>query len=136
MKTIKISKEKLLYELERNRSEHKAIYEEAVEGWEQQVIQGLTEALTKAIDGEEYITDLDLDEPPCHLDQYDNIIARVKWHEDDTIELDHREFNQFILDQWDWQYSFLTNAVMYSSSSSSSSSSSMAAEKMRTLNIG
>ncbi len=136
MNKVRINKEKLLNQLQKNRNEHKVIYEEAMAGWEEQVVKGLKKALKKAEAGKEYITDLDLETPPCHLDEYDNIIERVNWHEDEIIELDHREFNQFVLDKWDWQHYFLMSASSYSSSSSSSGpSSSTLSQKMASLKI-
>ena len=122
MKKVRISKDKLLNKVEKNMNEHKLIYEEAMESWQTKVRLALSDALEKARSGEAFITDLDLDEPTSHIDQYENIIEMIKWEVSDVIELDQREFNQFILDKWDWQYSFLTTASSYSSSCSSSSS--------------
>lgn len=122
MKTIKISKKKLLHQIQKNLQEHKFIYNEAMESWQTKVRLALADALEQARKETKFITDLELMEPECHIDEYENIIERINWHEEDIIELDQREFNQFILDKWDWQYSFLTTASSYSSSSSSSSS--------------
>ena len=136
MNTVTISKEKLLAELEKNKNEHKIIYDEALHGWETEVIVALRRALNKAVEGEEYITFLDIPEPENHLSEYSEIIDRVKWHEEDMIILDLREFNQFVRDSWDWMPSFLNNASSYSNSSSSSSSSSTGSlieTKMRNL---
>jgi len=133
MKTIRIDKKKLLDQIEKNLNEHKLIYKEAMQSWRTEVRLALASALEKARSGEEFITDLELIEPECHIEQYKNIIERINWHEDDIIELDQHEFNQFILDKWDWQYNFLHTASAYSSSSSSSSSSSLITRKMSEL---
>lgn len=134
MNTVRISKKKLLDQLEKNRNDHKFIYDAAMEGFKKSVVTALYDAYKKAQKGEEYITDMDLDEPVCHLDEYNNIIARVNWNESDFIELDRREFDQFILDKWDWQYNFLTSSSSYSMSSSSSSTASrIINRKMETL---
>lgn len=127
MKTVKINKEKLLNKLQQNLNDHKLIYKETIEIWQTEVRLALKDALNKARSGKEFITDLDLEEPQCHIDHYKQIIEMIKWEEEDTIELDQREFNQFILDRWDWQYGFLNTANIYSSSSSSSSSSASSA---------
>jgi hypothetical protein len=138
MNTVTISKEKLLAQLEQNKVEHKIIYDDALHGWQTEVIVALRSALNKAVAGEEYITDLDIDPPENHLNEYDEIIDRVKWHEEDMIVLDLREFNQFVRDSWDWMPHFLNNAFNYSSSTSSSSGSTSSASslietKMRNL---
>lgn len=124
MNTVTISKEKLLAELEKNRVEHDIIYSAAMEGWRSEVTLALTDALSKAYDGKEFITFLDIPEPENHLGEYSEIIDRVTWHEENMITLDLREFNQFVRDSWDWMPHFLNTAVNYSSSSSSRSSSS------------
>lgn len=134
MNTVTISKKKLLAELEKNKKEHKLIYDEALHGWQSEVTLSLTEALDKAMNNVEFITFLDIPKPENHLNEYSEIIDRVTWHEDDVIILDLREFNQFVRDSWDWMPHFLNTAVNYSSSSSSSSStSSLIATKMSNL---
>jgi hypothetical protein len=97
------------------------------------VIGSLAIALDRAKKDKEYITDLDLDKPICHLDEYKHIIEMITWHEEEIIGLEVREFNQFILDKWDWQYNFLSTSSVYSSSSSSSSSSALITRKMSEL---
>jgi hypothetical protein len=138
MNTVMISREKLSEQLEKNRDEHKIIYDVALLGWKTEVIVALRRALNKAVDGTEYITDLDIDPPENHLNEYDEIIDRVKWHEENMITLDLREFNQFVRDSWDWMPHFLNNAFNYSSSTSpssgsTSSASSLIETKMRNL---
>ena len=123
MDEVLIQKKRLLEKLKQNRDEHKEIYETALEGWKEEVIKGLEDALVKAKKGEEYITQLDLTKPVHHLKEYDEIIDRVEWHEKDLIELDIQEFNCFVRDKWDWSHWFLKQATSYSSTSSSSSSS-------------
>jgi len=124
MDKVKINKEKLLKCLKKNRGEHKAIYELAHEGWKEEVTKALEEAFQNAKVGEEYITFFDIEEPEHHLKEYDEILERISWHEENVIFLDIREFNNFVRDNWDWSYSFLNQATHYSTSSSSSSSSS------------
>lgn len=124
MNIVHISKDKLLKQLKENREDHKEIYELALKGWKHQVIEALNKALEKATADEEYQTYFDIREPESHLKDYDEIIARVEWHEDTLIQLDIREFNHFVRDCWDWMPDFLNQAAFYSNSSSSSSSSS------------
>ena len=127
MNSVTISKEKLLKQLKQNREEHKEIYDLALKGWKHQVITELNIALEKANADDEYQTYFDIPEPENHIKEYDEIISRVEWHESDTIQLDLREFNQFVRDCWDWMPSFLNQAAYYSQSSSSSSSSGSSA---------
>lgn len=124
MQTIIITKDKLLKQLKTNREDHKAIYELALLGWQNEVTNALEEAYKAAKAGDEYTTWFDLEEPVSHVKDYDEIIDRVKWHEADQISLDIMEFNRFVRDSWEWMPNFLNNAHTYTTSSSSSSSSS------------
>ena len=48
MRTVKISKEKLLAKLRENREDHREIFEEALEGWKIKVIENLEQAVKEA----------------------------------------------------------------------------------------
>lgn len=124
MDTVTITRTKLLEQLKKNREDHKLLYEAASEGWKQEVRAALFDAFEDAKDDKEYITWFDLPQPSSHVKDYDEVIERVEWHENEKINLSLVEFNHFVRDCWDWMPSFLDNAHTYSSSTSSSSSSS------------
>jgi hypothetical protein len=135
MDNVTINKIKLLDQLQKNRKEHSEIYDLAIAGWKEEVKKGLKHALKQAKNDIEYITFLDIDKPQHHLKEYDEIIDRVSWHEDNMISLTIREFNNFVRDNWDWSFDFLNQAHIYSSSSSSSSSSTMSILESKMKNL-
>jgi hypothetical protein len=45
---------------------------------------------------------INLAEPVDHTADYDRILAMLEMSVDDTIMLDAQEFNQYVLDNWEW----------------------------------
>lgn len=116
MEHVLIERGKLLIKLRENRENHRRIFEDALEGWKERVLEQLETALEDAKAGRKFITHINLPQPIDHTAEYDNIISQIEWHEEDQIELDLRSFNQFILDDWGWKADFLQNATMYAKS--------------------
>lgn len=123
MDCITISKEKLLEKLKQNRKNHRAIFEDALQGWEHQVFTALQKAVEDAKSGIRYETFINLPRPKDHTCDYDEVIDRVEWHEEKLIDLELHEFNQFVRDDWSWMPDFNASSASYSSSSSISSQS-------------
>lgn len=134
MEVVKISKAKLLRKLDENRADHRAIFEEALAGWQAEVTDRLEAAMQDAKAGKKYRTYFNLPMPEDHTTKYDEVITRVEWHEEEFIKLSLREFNQFVRDCWDWMPDFIDSATTYSSSSSSSHSPSLS-KKIKELNL-
>ena len=113
MESVTISKAKLTVKLKENREQHKKEYEEALEGWQVEVVDALKEALKKAKKGEEFKTTFYLPEPQDYTNNYDIIIDQVEWNEEDQIELTLHEFNQYIRDDWSWKDQCTTTNALY-----------------------
>ena len=118
MNTVKITKEKLLLALKENRNRHEEEFNTAYAVWLSKSIEVYEFARLEFAAGKKIKVE-ELDQPISHLKEYDRIIEQIDWNEEKVVELDFRQFNQFVRDEWDWMESF-----KYSSSSSSSSTSS------------
>lgn len=114
MKTVLISKDKLLNKMAANRNGHHADFVEAHCGWQEKVIEELEKALKNAKEDIEFITNFNIPEPIDHTDEYDQIIDQIKWNEEEQIKLDYRDFNRFVLDNWDWKDEFIGTNAFYS----------------------
>lgn len=114
MKTIHISKTKLLERLKENRKNHVKQFEEALEGYKELVIEELNQSLRDAKLGKRFRTFIQLIEPADHTRDYDAIIDQVEWHEAEIIELDRQEFNNYVRDDWGWKEDFLQTMSFYS----------------------
>ena len=52
-------------------------------------------------------------EPTSYEKDYDKAIRMVLLCQDKTITLDDRQFDQLVLDEWDWKANFSTTTAMY-----------------------
>ena len=106
MKTVLISKEKLLDKIIKNRNKHQVEFVVAHVNWEKTVMETLRIALRKAENNVEFTTHFNIPEPVEHTDEYDVVISQIEWNEEGQIELDQQDFKRFILDDWEWKNTF------------------------------
>lgn len=107
MKSVKISKSDLLQKVKANREIHKADYDEALIIFRKVALEKLN-ALVKAAKSadtptEKLVTSADLTRPVTYLQEYDRVISMLEFSVDDVIELDVREFDRYVLDNWEWK---------------------------------
>ena len=115
MKSVRINKDKLLGTVKENREVHIADYNEAMEGYREELEERLVDKLESLRAGELPSQNFrDLPIPQVHTDEYDQAISMLEFSVDDTIELEHREFRQYVLDQWDWKAIFAASTANYS----------------------
>jgi hypothetical protein len=136
MDTVTIEKDKLLKKIKQNRDEHKLIYDEAMTGWKEEVLETLKNAVQLAENYDEYNTFFDIQKPEHHLAEYDRIIEMIEWNINEIIDLDPEEFNRFVRDKWNWTNDFLSTSSSYSTVSSSSSSSSLDVARLINKKMG
>ena len=136
-RTVHISREKLIEKMQSNRTEHRVIYDEAVEGYAKAVFKCLTDLRDKAgndalleeselpeadafiseFNPGEYVEALTALEKPQHfLAAYDEAIELFSWDEAETVKLTVDEFRKYVLDKWEWQGRFLGENAGYSTS--------------------
>jgi len=121
MEKVKVKKEELLLLLEKNRSDHKSVFEETFANYRKEVIRLLKEAVVKTESGKEIVTYLAVDEPTNHTKDYDIAIGMLKMCVDKEIEITYQEYRNYVLNDWHWTKDFVRSNSPYSSSSSSSS---------------
>lgn len=115
--TVRVKKDELLERIEKNRDEHRQIFEEALDGWKKAVTRALEEAYQDALQGKEFRLHVGLVKPEDHSDQYDTVIELLKMSQDDELELTQHDFACYALDKWQWQAAFLTTSMDYGSAS-------------------
>jgi len=114
-RSVRLAKDRLLERIRKNRDDHRAIFEEALDGWKSQVAKDLEEAAEAAKVGKAFKVHFGLVKPEDHTDDYDSVIALLEMSEDDEFELTWHEFQNYVMDKWDWQATFLTNSSSYGS---------------------
>ena len=113
MQSIKVDKDKLLTKMRENRDNHRKVFEEALSGWEQNVLDELKKAVRDAKARKQFRTFFSLPQPEDHTAEYDAAISQVEWEVGGVIDLTQQQFSQFILDDWGWKPDFLGNTASY-----------------------
>ena len=112
LKPIIVNKEKLLHILGTNREKHIDIYYQAIKGYKEEAKKLLSNRLDDF-----NVTKLDPDlsfslpKLQSHVDSYNRAIKMLEWSVDNTIELDANQFDNFVNDNWSWQFGFLSGAA-------------------------
>ena len=128
MKTIRIKKLQLKEKLEENLKLHDDVYNEALDAYWDEVSRDLNHWVKSAKREikERDIThggiriNINIDAPENHSRAYENAIQQLEYEVNDIVELDQREFNSYVLNQWDWVDSFVMSNSKYSSATSMS----------------
>lgn len=113
MKSVTVEKTELLDILKTNRDAHRAIFENALEGYRIKWIEILEERLEEVRLGRKIDHGIWLNEPVDQTKDYDRAIRMVEMHTKDTIELDEKSIANFVLDDWSWSDQFVTTNSMY-----------------------
>lgn len=120
METVVVDKAKLMEKLTENRAAHRAIFEEALAGYQTRAIEILNDHLKRIKAGKVEVVFVQLPVPSDHTDDYDRAIATLEWTLFDEVELTIREFDMYVRDSWAWRQEFLTSNSVYSESASAS----------------
>ncbi len=96
-----------------NRSQHRALYERAMEGYKIQVIELLTERLDQIKNNDPKQVVLNLPLPEDHTEDYDEIIGMLEANLAEEILLDQHTYRTYILDKWGWSAGWATSNTGY-----------------------
>ena len=114
MKDITMKKSVLLEKLRENQKAHKAIFDEAVDGYKKQALALLEQHLRRIRDGKMIEVSVHLPVPENHTRDYDRVIAMMELDIAETVALSEGDFAQYVLDDWKWKRQFLESNKAYS----------------------
>lgn len=114
MRTIKVDKAELLATIKKNRDNHRAIYEEAFEGYRKECIRILEENLKALKSGKKVIVAFYEQAPQDHTNDYNLVIRMLEMDVDTTVELDLQQFQNYVDDNWNWKHQFVASNAKYS----------------------
>ena len=114
MREITVDKSNLLEVLKKNRTGHRAIFEEALEGYRKRVVSELQSRLDAALSGVKWDACIELVQPEDHTIEYDRAIQMLEMDIDSTVKLSSTEFQNYVQDEWGWTDRFLTSNASYS----------------------
>ena len=112
---MKFTKDFLLSTLRSNRQKHRAIFEEAVEGYRFEALKACNEFANRLKDGELLVVWAQkLVVPFDHTEDYDVVISMLENTMDDSFEIDQVKYQSYVMDKWNWQTEFLASNSTYS----------------------
>jgi hypothetical protein len=114
--TVKVAD--LRAEIQANRDNHRAIFEEAVRKFRAEMISVLDKRLNDAKAGRHVDQYLGLLEPEDHTRDYDRVLKMLDMHDDEHIEIDQDEFAQYVMDDWGWKRLWVANTLSYAQAAS------------------
>lgn len=109
MQEITVDKAELLSKLQQNRTDHRRIFEEALEGFRAEAIAELEQRLADLRAGKRRDLMVRKIVPQDHTGDYDRAVAMIEMSIGDTITLSENDFAQYVMDDWGWQDQFLSN---------------------------
>jgi hypothetical protein len=110
MKEITVPKDDLLIRLKQNRDDHRAIFEEALTGYQAESEAELQQQLELLRAGKRRDIRIIKVVPRDHTSDYNRAVAMIEMALGDTITLSERDFAQYVMDDWGWQGEFLSNS--------------------------
>lgn len=112
MDTITVDKAQLIATMTENRSKHQGIFLKAQAGYREQAIQALDRKLQNAREGKINLT-FSLPAPKDFTVEYDTALSMLEWAQGDSVDLDQRDFERYVLDRWDWANQFVGSTSAY-----------------------
>lgn len=113
MHVVKVKRQDLLDVVKKNREEHRNLFLEAQQGFRARVIERLDKMLADARAGVRYDLSVALAPPIDQTKDYDRVIKALEMSVDEEIELDEREFAQYVMDDWSWKQNVLATNSAY-----------------------
>ena len=114
MDDITVDKGALLAILRENREHHRAIFEEALEGYRTRAVKELEAHVERIKIGKVERVSVNLPVPEDHTRDYDRVIRMLEMHLADQVVLDEHTFQNYVEDDWSWTRQFLMSSSPYS----------------------
>jgi len=109
---INVKKSELIAKIRENKEKHKADYLEAEAAYRAEAKKQLAEQ-KKRLDKGELDIRIQLTTPVNRETEYDKIIQTFEWEIKDEVELSQGEFNEYVLDEYDWAVAARFSNAMY-----------------------
>ena len=103
MRPVRVQIQPLLETLNKNRTQHRAVFEEALEGYRKEAIRVLDGHIAELKSGKPKRVYVSVPYPEDHTADYDAAIGLLNLSVDDFAELDEASYKCFVLDDWNWK---------------------------------
>jgi len=121
MQEVTVQKHTLVEELKKNEAQHIKDLELAFTGYKELVVQKLEKKI-KAVQAGKMISQVYFDIPENHTKDYDRALKMCEMSVDSEINLTQRDFNQYVMDEWNWKDNFTSSNTAYYSAAMSAGS--------------
>lgn len=111
---VTVRKSELIEIVQTNRDQHKAIFDEAVEGYRAKAVGLLEGHIQRIRTGKLERVYVMLPEPENHTRDYDRVLSMLKMDVNETVTVDEQSYQSYVLDDWAWKRQFLTSSSAYS----------------------
>lgn len=120
MKQVTVHKAKLVDRILKNRRAHRAIFEEALDGWKKKAISVTEKLYEDARAGRLSRVQFYLPRPEDHTAEYDRALEMLGMEVGDTVTIGQEDFAHFVQDDWGWKREFMLASSAYSASARAS----------------
>ena len=110
---ISVKKDELIQKLEENKKNHIVEYEKAIIAYKEEALKQLNEQIKKAEEGSLDIK-LSLITPINNAENYDKIIEMFEWEVNEVVELEQKEFIEYVQDETEFALNAKFSNTMYS----------------------
>jgi hypothetical protein len=110
---VTVKKADLLAVMRENLSKHRAIFEEALDGYMSEAVRHLEIMLAEAKARKRIRRSLELIEPKDQSRDYQRVIRMLEMSVDEEIRITEAEFAQYVLDDWNWKTQFTASVSNY-----------------------
>jgi hypothetical protein len=114
MENIRVDKKQLINDLKHNLGRHRAIFDQAVEGYRKLAVRQLTDHIKRIQKGKLVEVYVRLPLPEDHTRDYERVIQMLERSLDETAPLSETDFRAYVQDDWEWKRAFLTSSATYS----------------------
>lgn len=118
MDQVTVDVEKLIHQLEKNKENHKKLYEEALEGFTKDAEATFAKKLNEVRNGNLKNLWVTLQAPQDNTKEYEVAIGMLKMHTNRTTLLTRKQYQNYVMDDWSWTDQWLTANCKYSVSTS------------------
>lgn len=115
--TITVNKAELLAKMRENRTKHRKVFEDALQGYRTHAMEVLEEHLKDLEKGRIPEIRVTLVRPQDHTKDYDRVIGMLEMDKGSEFPLDEHTYARYVDDDWDWKRQWLRMSNHYAAGS-------------------
>lgn len=110
---IRVDKQQLVAAMRANRDRHRVVFEAALAGYRDHVLEILRDHIAALREGRTPETRIIVARPEDHTRDYDRVIGMLSMHQGDSFELDESTYAQYVDDDWSWSRQWIATTRSY-----------------------